>query len=126
MEMTMEITKVSLKEQLANLAKVEGVNSVVVVSRDGFVIEGISSKETIDTEAVGAIMSAGIGSSETMGYELNVGQITQVMNEYKFGVIIASFLDETTFLVIVADLKANLGNIRYQLKKQTPGIVAAL
>jgi predicted regulator of Ras-like GTPase activity (Roadblock/LC7/MglB family) len=126
MEMTMEMAKAGLKEQLANLAKVEGINSVVVVSRDGFVIEGISSKETIDTEAVGAIMSAGMGSSETMGFELNVGQITQVMNEYKFGVIIASFLDEATFLVIVADLKANLGNVRYQLKKQTPGIVAAL
>jgi len=126
MEATMEATKTSLREQLTILSKVEGINSAVVVSRDGFVIEGISSKDTIDTEAVGAITSAGIGSSESMGYELNVGQITQVMNEYKFGVIIASFLDEATFLVIVADLKANLGNIRYQLKKQTPAIVAAL
>jgi len=122
----MEATKVGLKEQLTNLSKVEGINSVVVVSRDGFVIEGVTSKDSIDTEAVGAIMSAGIGSSESMGYELSVGQITQVMNEYKFGVIIASFLDEATFLVIVADLKANLGNIRYQLKKQTPSIIAAL
>ena len=116
----------SLKDQLTDLSKVEGITSVVVVSRDGFVIDGVSSTGTIDAEAVGAITSAGIGSSEVMGRELNVGEMTQVMNEYKNGIIVASFLGEGAILVIVADLKANLGNVRYQLKKRTAAIEAAL
>jgi len=122
----METAVTSLKEQLTDLAKVEGIISAVVVSRDGSVIDGVSSTGTIDAEAIGAITSAGVGSSEVMGRELNVGQITQVTNEYKDGIIVASFLGEATFLVIVADLKANLGNVRYQIKKRAAAIEAAL
>jgi uncharacterized protein len=116
----------NLKEQLADLAKVEGITSAVVVSRDGFVIDGASSTGAIDADALGAITSAGVGSSEVMGRELNVGEITLMMNEYKNGIIVASFLGDAAILVIVADLKANLGNVRYQLKKRAPAIEAAL
>jgi predicted regulator of Ras-like GTPase activity (Roadblock/LC7/MglB family) len=116
----------SLKDQLLDLSKVEGITSVVVVSRDGFVIDGVSSSGDVDMDAVGAVLSAGIGSSEVMGRELNVGAMTQVMNEYKNGIIVANFLGHGAILVIVADLTANLGNIRYQLKKRSAGIEAVL
>ncbi len=116
----------SLKDQLTDLCKVEGVTTVVVVSKDGFVIDGVSSAGAIDMEAVGAVTSAGIGSSEVMGRELNVGEMTQIMNEYKNGIVVASFLGAGAILVLVADLKANLGNVRYQLKKRVPVIEAAL
>lgn len=116
----------NLKVQLEDLSKVEGITTAVVVSRDGFVIDGVSSTGAIDMEAIGAITSAGVGSSEVMGRELNVGQMTQIMNEYKDGIIVASFLGEGAILVIVADLKANLGNVRYQVKKRAPVIEAAL
>jgi predicted regulator of Ras-like GTPase activity (Roadblock/LC7/MglB family) len=33
----------SLKEQLSDFLKVEGITAAVVVGRDGFVIEGMSS-----------------------------------------------------------------------------------
>ncbi len=119
-------TGASLRDQLTDLSKVDGVTTVVVVSRDGFVIDGVTAGDDIDVDAVGAIMSAGVGSSEVMGRELNIGQMTQIMSEYKGGVIVASFLGEGSILVIVADLTANLGNIRYQVKKRAQSIEAAL
>ncbi len=117
---------VNLKAQLTDLAKVEGITNVVLVSRDGFVIDGVSTTGSIDMEAVGAVTSAGFGSAEVMGRELNVGQMTQVMNEYKDGIIVASFMGEGAILVVVASLAANLGNIRYQVKKRGPAIEAAI
>ena len=36
----------SLKNQLNDLVKVEGINAAVVVGRDGFVIEGMHKTET--------------------------------------------------------------------------------
>ncbi len=116
----------NLKGQLTDLAKVEGITNVVLVSRDGFVIEGVSTTGSIDMEAVGAVTSAGFGSAEVMGRELNVGQMTQIMNEYKDGIIVASFMGEGAILVVVASLAANLGNIRYQVKKRAPAIEAAI
>ena len=115
-----------LKDMLSELAKVEGINCAVVVSRDGFVIEGATSNGVIDNEAVGAVISSGIGSSVVMGTELNVGELSQMMVEYKNGIIVVSFLGDSAVLATVADTKANLGNVRYQVKKRAPSIEAAL
>jgi predicted regulator of Ras-like GTPase activity (Roadblock/LC7/MglB family) len=115
-----------LKELLKDMLDVEGVTTVVVVGRDGFVIEGISGGRKMDIEAVGAVVSTGIGSSEVMGRELNVGRMTQGLVEYEEGIITISFLGKDAILAVVADLNANLGNVRYQVKKRTPDIHSAL
>lgn len=116
----------SLKELLHDLTKVEGIATAVVVGRDGFVIEGATSESSFDIEAVGAVISAGIGASERMGKELNVGTMTQGMVEYGDGVLVMGFLGRDAILAVVADLRANLGNIRYQIKKRTPDLEAVL
>jgi uncharacterized protein len=116
----------SLKELLKDMVQVEGITTAVVVGRDGFVIEGITTAGTMDIEAVGAVVSTGIGSSEVMGRELNVGRMTQGLVEYENGIITISFLGKDAILAVVAGLNANLGNVRYQVKKRTPEIQAAL
>ena len=115
-----------LKKHLEELAKVDGINSVIVVGRDGFVIDGVSNDADLDAEAVGAVVSTGIGSSEVMGRELNVGAMTQAMLEYEDGIVVTTFLGEDAIFAVVADLKANLGMIRYQVKKYVPDIIKAL
>jgi predicted regulator of Ras-like GTPase activity (Roadblock/LC7/MglB family) len=116
----------ALKQELSDLVQVEGVGTAVVVGRDGFVIEGVSNGGQLDTDAVGAVVSTGIGAAAAMGRELDVGDMDQAMVEYKNGVIVMSYLGRDALLAIVADLQANLGNIRYQLKKRMPAIERAL
>jgi hypothetical protein len=115
-----------LNELLSELVSVQGVKSAVVVGRDGFVIEGLSRGGTVDTDDVGAVISTGIGSSEVMGKELEVGDMTQAMFEYKEGFIVMALIGREAILAVVADLKANLGNIRYQIKKRATLIHQAL
>lgn len=116
----------SLKHQLRDMIAVEGITTAVVVGRDGFVIEGITNGAQMDIEAVGAVISTGIGSAEVMGKNLEVGAMSQGMIEYKDGIIVMSFLGKDAILAVVADLKANLGNVRYQVKKRTPELEAEL
>lgn len=115
-----------MTEVLGELAKIPGVNGAVVVSRDGFVIEGAAATEGVDLEAVGAVVSAGIGASEVMGQELNVGSLAQSMIEYANGFIVVTLLGDAAVLAIVAELSAHLGNIRHQVKKHTTSLVQAL
>lgn len=115
-----------LKELLNDLVAVQGIEAVVIVGRDGFVIDGVTRSGTLDTDAVGAVISTGIGSSEVMGRELSVGDMTQAMFEYKDGMIVLALLGYDAILAVVADLNANLGNVRYQLKKRAPLIEEAL
>lgn len=115
-----------LKVLLTELLNVEGINSAVVVGRDGFVIDGISAGTGLDADAVGAVISTGIGSSEVMGRELGVGSMTQSMFEYSDGLIVMALLGMDAILAVVADLNANLGNVRFQIKKRLQQIEQAL
>ncbi len=114
---TASLNLAALNQMLAELVKVEGITTAVVVSRDGFVIDGASNGNSLNLEAVGAVVSAGIGSNIAMGKELHVGAIQQSMAEYEKGFIVATLLGEAATLAVVADLKANLGHVRYHVKK---------
>ena len=111
----------SLKALLNEIVKTEGVNTAVVVGRDGFVIDGVSARGNFDAEAIGAVISTGVGSAEVMGNELKMGNMTQSMLEYKEGVIVMSLAGDA-ILAVVADARANLGMVRHQVKKHSPDI----
>ena len=115
----------NLKDLLNEIMKTQGVNTAVVVGRDGFVIDGVFSRGKVDSDVIGAVISTGIGSAEVMGAELKIGEMTQSMFEYNDGVIVLSLAGEA-ILAVVADAKANLGMIRYRIKKHSPQIAAAM
>lgn len=114
-----------LKQILGEFLKVEGVSAAVVVGRDGFVIESAISGK-IDIDALGAMASTGMGTSEAMGTELGKGNLDQMLVELEKGPIILSPLSADELIAIVADSTANVGRIRYELKKNKERLIAAL
>ncbi len=114
-----------LKQILGEFLNVDGVSAAVVVGRDGFVIESATSGK-MDIDALGAMASTGIGTSEAMGKELGKGELTQMLVELDKGPIIISPLSKDELIAIVADSTANLGRIRYEVKKNKERLVAAL
>lgn len=116
----------SLEEALNDLARVQGVRAVVVVGRDGFVVDGVVLNEELDMDAIAAMVASGFGASERVGRELAVGEMSQAAMEYDHGVLVMSLLPDDAVLACIADLTSNLGNIRYQLKKRSSTVAAAL
>ena len=116
----------ALKQTLTELTKVEGITTAVVVGRDGFVIDGASARGSLDAEAIGAVISTGIGSAEVMGGELKLGEMSQSMFEYNGGIIVMSLASSEAILAVVADVKANLGMVRLQVKKRLPEIAKGM
>ena len=114
-----------LKQILSEFLRLDGVSAAVVVGRDGFVIESAVSGK-VDIEALGAMASTGVGTSEAMGVELGKGQLTQMLVELENGPIILSPLSADELIAIVADQGANIGRVRYDLKKNRERIIAAL
>ncbi|MDD3294473.1 MAG: roadblock/LC7 domain-containing protein [Geobacteraceae bacterium] len=111
---------------LKELVELDGITTAVIVGRDGFVIDGVSNSGKMETDTVGAVISAGTGSSEVMGKELSVGFMTQGMMEYSDGMIMMSSVGNEAILAVVANPKANLGYVRFQIKKRMPAIEKAL
>jgi hypothetical protein len=114
-----------LKRILGDLVKVEGVSAAAVVGRDGFIIEHVTNMK-MDVDALGAMASTSVGTSEAMGIELNKGNFEQVLVELEKGPIMLSLVTQNEILAIVAEPGSNLGRIRYEVRKNKDRIVAAL
>jgi hypothetical protein len=70
--------------------------------------------------------STGGGSSGAMGEELGKGELHQMLVELDHGPIIMSPLSADELIAVVANNEANVGRIRYELKKNKERLVAAL
>jgi len=118
---TEEETMNGVKKLLSEFTNLPGVNTACLVGRDGFLLDSIAIAGT-DTEMIGAIASGGFGASESMGNQLEKGQLTMTMIEYKNGPVMLSPIGREAFLVVVADQEANLGMIRLKIKKHAKEI----
>lgn len=112
-----------VNEMIADLATVDGIQSVLVCSRDGVVLEGVTGNRGVDMSALGASLSAAIDSSEILGSELSIGSASQITIQYKEGAVVLRLLGKSAVLATVAEPTANLGNLSYQVKKRTPAFV---
>jgi len=113
-----------LKELLTEFTKLQGVNAVCLVGRDGFLLDSIA-KTGFDAEMIGAIASSGFGSSESMGKQLGKGAMQMSMIEFDDGPVLFSPVGADAIFVIIADKDANLGMVRMKLKKHTKDLAVA-
>ncbi len=111
------------KNVLMSLTKVQGIHEALVVGRDGFVIEHVGDMEP---DATGAVVSTAIGATESMGSELNQGNLFELMAEYKEGTVIVAPVGPDAILGIAASESANLGAIRHAVKKHLRELERAL
>jgi len=112
------------REILSELSKLENIEAVCLVARDGFLLDSIA-RSGIDREMIGAIASSGFGASDSMGRQLDKGTMLISMIEFEKGPVLLAPIGEDAFLVIVADKDANLGMIRLKLKKHSHELALA-
>lgn len=121
---TKEEKMATTKEILNELAKLQSIEAVCLVARDGFLLDSIA-RTGIDTEMIAAIASSGFGASESMGKQLGKGNMVISMVEFEKGPVMFSPIGDEAFLVIIADKEANLGMIRLKLKKHSGELLIA-
>ncbi|MDD3406696.1 MAG: roadblock/LC7 domain-containing protein [Methanomicrobium sp.] len=114
-----------LKQILNEFLQIAGVTAAVIAGRDGFVIESAVSGN-VDIEALGAMASTGLGTSEAMSRELGKEIMNQIIVELEEGPILISPLSDDELIAIVAQKGVNVGLLRYELKKNRERIMAAL
>jgi len=119
-----EANMATTREILSELAKLESIEAVCLVARDGFLLDSIARKG-IDREMIGAIASSGFGASDSMGRQLEKGTVQISMIEFEKGPVMLAPIGADAFLVIVADKDANLGMIRLKLKKHSHDLALA-
>lgn len=100
---------------MADIIKVPGIQAVVVIGRDGFVIETAGSSSAVDIDALGASLAAAVNAVEEMGTELSVSVFQDLFIEYGRAVIICRPLGDAVVALVTPDA-SKLGIIRHKVK----------
>ena len=106
---------------LEELMTIESIKAVVVIGRDGFVIEYAGSDTTMEMDALGASVAGAIMRIENTGAELNVEKYQDMHVEYGKAMIMCVPVGDAIVTIVARDSSA-LGTIRYKVKKAIPAL----
>ncbi|MDA8430489.1 MAG: DUF4388 domain-containing protein [Geobacteraceae bacterium] len=101
---------------LNDLLMIPGIDAVVVVGRDGFVIESAGNSSRINIDELGASLAHASNAIEEMGSELKVNTFQDMFIEYGKAVIMCRPIGDAIAAVIAPDA-SKLGIIRHKTKK---------
>jgi predicted regulator of Ras-like GTPase activity (Roadblock/LC7/MglB family) len=99
-----------------DLLTVPGIDAVVVIGRDGFVIESAGNSSRVNIDELGASLAHAINGIEEMGTELKVNLFQDMFIEYGRAVILCKPVGDAVAAVIAPDA-SKLGIIRHKTKK---------
>ncbi|MFT5699998.1 MAG: putative regulator of Ras-like GTPase activity (Roadblock/LC7/MglB family) [Desulforhopalus sp.] len=122
--LTEDFEMTEIQNILAEFTNIEGVHTACLVGRDGFLLDSLVRSD-LDAEMIGVIASSGLGSAESLGSQLDHGELRMTMYEFENGPVVFAPVGADAFLVIVADRETNLGWIRMSIKKNTGKIQEA-
>ncbi len=114
-----------LRGILDALLKVEGVTAALVVGRDGFAIESVSSN-SVDTDSVAAIAASSLTAAEAMGEALKLGTMGSILIEYELGPVAVTPAGPDAVLAVVGNQGANLGRVRIEMRKVRQAVASQL
>jgi len=99
-----------------DLLMIPGIDAVVVVGRDGFVIESAGNSSRVNIDELGAALAHATNAIEEMGNELKVNVFQDLFIEYGKAVIMCKPIGDAIAAVIAPDA-SKLGIIRHKSKK---------
>jgi predicted regulator of Ras-like GTPase activity (Roadblock/LC7/MglB family) len=100
---------------LNELAQMEGVRGVAVVSTDGLIVEA-KLPQDLDPDAVAGMCATSFRNSVTSAKVLGSGKVKHVLIETETDFIIFSSIGNG-FLAVVSTRKVNLGYLRIKIDK---------
>ena len=117
---------VDLKQTLSRFLAIPGVRQAILVGRDGLLIEGLTRDGKDDMEAIGAIMSSGLGTADALGQEISRGGVVGVLVEFENGLVSVDPLGDFALVVTLSDNASNIARIRHVVKASRNEILEAL
>ena len=122
---TADVAVGGLRGILEELLRVEGVTAAMVVGRDGFAIEAVSTG-SVETDSVAAIAASSVTAAEAMGETLKLGAMGTILLEYELGPVAVTPAGPDAVLAVVGNQGANLGRVRIEMRKVRQAVASQL
>jgi hypothetical protein len=105
----------SIQELVRALSARDGVEAVVLLGRDGLVVDA-QSTSGIDGERLAAVVPLVVGAADELGEQIARGDVATVVLEYERGVAVVSPLGNDAILLVLATLQET-GSLLYELRR---------
>ena len=113
----------TIRDLVGAIRKREGVQAVIVLGRDGLVIDSqVTAGLTADDLAahVPSVLTAG----DELGAAGALGALNTAILEYPGGLAIVSAISEDALLLVLAQPNPNLGQLLFELRRNREHIAA--
>jgi uncharacterized protein len=114
-----------LKSLLGRFRALESVELAAIVAHDGLLIES-TARPGVDVDAICAVASNGLATSESLGREIHKGNSVQTLLEYEQGIVLLELITHEAMLLIVANAREELGYIRFLVALHRVELIEAL
>ncbi len=115
----LQVSQRSSTDILQEIHEIAGVSAVVLVARDGFIIESDGTLGDIDMDMVGASVNIVLNGAERVRHELDLEEFRGMTLESHDALIMCTPVGEALLVVLAPDSK-RLGMIRLRLKSHIP------
>ena len=115
----------TIRELVATLAQRDGVEAVVLLGRDGMVIDG-RSIPGIDLEQLAAHVPPMVAAADELSATSARGSLVTAVIEYERGYAVATTLSTDAVLLVLVHQNANLGALIADLRRHRGNIASII
>jgi len=104
---------------LQKIRELETVSQVVVIGKDGFVIESVGGNSDTNVDKLGSSLATAVNGMEKVSSDLNLGRLINIAFEYENAFLIGMSTRDAVVAVFAHDASA-LGMLRIKLNSLLP------
>ena len=113
----------SIRDLVAALRQREGVDAVIVLGRDGLLIDS-QAIEGMNAEDLAARIPPVLTPADELGVAAQRGELVTAVLEMQNGLAIVSALSAEAVLLVLVKPNANIGQLLYELRRNRQHIAA--
>ena len=113
----------SIRDIVQAFGQRDGVDTVVVLGRDGLPIDS-ASRDAMDIEGVAALVPSLVGACTRLSQAGARGEFKAAVVEFGNGFILVSALNTDALLALFVQSHADVGGLLYELRRYRSAIAA--
>lgn len=115
----MEHEPTSSLEILEEFLKIDNVEQILVIGKDGFVIESVGNDKSKNIDKLGSSLASAVNGMEEMGNELTLGSFNNMSLKYDDAFIVGAPVNDAVIAIIAPD-SSSLGMMKIKLTQLIP------